>query len=72
MEQGVRIWGRLIALLLALGLGGCLTTFSVRTGARPDASYYDSELLGEDLTHEVPTPQLFNFGFDLPKPEVYE
>lgn len=72
MWQGVRIWSRLITLLLALGLGGCLTTFSVGTGARPAASYRDSSLLDEDLANEVPTPQLLNFGFDLPRPEVYE
>ncbi|ETW99129.1 MAG: hypothetical protein ETSY1_16130 [Candidatus Entotheonella factor] len=70
--QGVRTWSRLSTLLLALGLCGCLTTFSVGTGARPAGFNGHNELLDEDLTNEVPTPQLFNFGFDLPLPDVTE
>ncbi len=68
--QGVRIGFRLITMMLfALGLCGCLTTFSAGTAARPVDSSRAIRMLDEDLGTDVPTPQLFNFGFDLPLQE---
>ena len=61
---------RLITMmLLALGLYGCWTTFSAGTDAKPAAPYRTSGTLDDDLSTEVPTPQLFNFGFELQQSE---
>jgi uncharacterized protein YceK len=71
--QGVRIGLRLITMMLcALQLCGCWTTFSVGTAAQPAASYRASVPLDEDRGTDMPTPQLFNFGFDLPKSDPGE
>jgi hypothetical protein len=59
-------------MLLALGLCGCLTTFFAATAARPAESYRAGETLDKGLNTDVPTPQLFNFGFDLPKSDPGE
>ncbi len=73
MWQGVRIGVWLIFIMvLGWGLAGCLTTFSVGTAARPAKSYRAPGTLDEDLTSDLPTPQLFNFGFDLPQQELNE
>ena len=72
MWQGMRIgWRLLTMMLLALQLGGCGSTFSAGTAAKPAASYRASQPLDERAT-DVPTPQLFNFGFDLPKSDPGE
>jgi hypothetical protein len=55
-----------------LGLCGCLTTFFAATAARPAESYRAGETLDKGLNTDVPTPQLFNFGFDLPKSDPGE
>ncbi len=75
MWQGIRIGLQLITMMLfAWGLGGCLTTFSIGAAARPPESYRTRETLDENLAPDIdiPTPQLFNFGFDLPHPELNE
>ena len=72
MCQGMRIGLRLITMmLLALQLCSCWSTFSAGTAAKPAASYRASQPLDERAT-EVPTPQLFNFGFDFPKADPGE
>jgi hypothetical protein len=70
--QGMRIGLRLITMmLLALPLGSCWSTFSAGTAAKPAASYRASQPL-DDRATDVPTPQLFNFGFDFPKSDPGE
>jgi len=70
--QGMRIGLRLITMMvLALQLGSCWSTFSAGTAAKPDDSYRASQPL-DDRPTDVPTPQLFNFGFDLPKSDPGE
>lgn len=73
MWQSVRRGLQLaILLLLAWGLCGCLTTFSIGTAARPADAYRPSGIRGDNLDSDIPTPQLFNFGFGRPELEVYE
>ena len=72
MWQGMRIGWRLITMMvLALQLGSCWSTFSAGTAAQPAASYRASQPL-DDRATDVPTPQLFNFGFNLPKSDPGE
>ena len=72
MWQGMRIGLRLITMmLLALQLCSCWSTFSAGTTAKPAASYRAGQPL-DDRATDVPTPQLFNFGFDLPKSDPGE
>ena len=73
MWQGVRIGVRLgLIIFVICGLSGCLTTFSLGTAARPAKSYRANETLDENLFNDLPTPQLLNFGFDLPQQELNE
>jgi hypothetical protein len=70
--QGMRIGLRLITMMwLALQLCSCWSTFSAGTAAKPAASYRESQPLDNQGT-DVPTPQLFNFGFNLPKSDPGE
>lgn len=70
-----QIWIRLRLILLLLlllglcvGLGGCLKTFSLGTAAKPARSYV-APPPRDDRADDLPTPQLFNFGFDLRRQE---
>ncbi len=67
-----QVWmqSRLILRLLLLlglcgGLSGCLQTFGVGTAAKPAKSYYANPSPIDGRADDLPTPPLFNFGFDL-------
>jgi hypothetical protein len=71
--QGIGIGLRLmVMMLLASQLCSCWTTFSTETAAKPVESYRTSGVPDENRAADVPTPQLFNFGFDLPKSDPGE
>jgi len=59
-------------MLLALQLCSCWTTFSAGTDAKQATSYRASRTVDDNWVTDVPTPQLFNLGFDLPKSDPGE
>jgi hypothetical protein len=71
--QAVRIGFRLITMMFfVLQLCSCRTSLSSGTAAKPAGSYRASKGLDDNRATDVPTPQLFNFGFDLPKSDPGE
>jgi uncharacterized protein YceK len=71
--QAVRIGFRLITVVfLVLQLCSCWASFSSGTAAKPADSYRASKVMDNDRATDVPTPQLFNLGFDLPKSDPGE
>jgi hypothetical protein len=68
----MRIGFRLITVMfLVLQLCSCWASFSKGT-AVPADSYRASKVRDDDRGTDVPTPQLFNFGFDLPQSDPGE